>query len=59
MIGRIEVKNIVEDINTTIQGEDGYREKIFKDNPHYNFDNYFSGGKVTYTGLDRKYLVLP
>ena len=37
VMGNIDVKNLMEDIKPMIQEED--RKQIFKDNPHYNFNN--------------------
>ena len=47
VMGNIEVKNLMEGQNPIIQGENRYR-KIFKENPHSTFDNYFIGEIVTY-----------
>ena len=48
VMGNIEVNNLMDNLNLMIRGE-GRDGKIFKEHPHYNFDNYFSEGKVSYS----------
>ena len=45
VMGNFEVKNLMEDLNPIIKREVRYR-KIFKEHPHYTFNNYFSGVKI-------------
>ena len=45
-MGNIEVKNLEEDLKTTIKGECGDK-KNFKEHLHTTFNKNFSGGDIT------------
>ena len=43
---KIAVKKIVEVMKLVVEGDEGDERKIFRENPHSAWDNYFSGYQI-------------